>query len=66
MTRDDILQRSDCAHCGAEATYTPIQGDCDDTFELECFNIDCWFATPRIVTTSQLEAALAKQIGEQR
>lgn len=66
MTRDDILQRSDCAHCGAEATYTPIQGNCDDIFELECCNIDCWFATPRIVTTSRLEAALAKQIGEQR
>ncbi len=51
MTREDILQRSDCANCGAEATYEPILNSND--FILDCCNIDCRYSNPAVVTIEQ-------------
>lgn len=44
ITKNDILARSDCFACGAEATYTD-KSDADlvsdDSVLVDCCNIDC-------------------------
>ena len=43
MTETEILSRSDCFNCGAEATYEK-EGD---MYFVECCNIDCRVSTGR-------------------
>lgn len=59
MSKDILLERSDCFNCGADATYRLIG---DGLIEVDCCNIDCPVSQVARVTT--LEIALHKVGGK--